>query len=292
VQDLDEKTQDPVIKGQDLSLQEYLTISGGEIVYTRENCVKTYDWHIDQAMKNRIHVLWDICLQDIGRWNSTMNTLDKVGDHFQLKGKPMWSFFPNHARQSMAEQGNRYYLDRRLMQRLANERYILDLSMDENQVSFRFCDSTVERILTNAGQILELWVASVMMDAKDPNARGKALFHDIMVGVHIDWNREDNNEKIQTTNEIDVLAMKKNVPIFISCKNGGFTVDELYKLDTVADRFGGGYAIKILVASNFDTDASNNKYIMKRATDMGITLICNETVHSYDALKSRLESVK
>lgn len=291
VQDLDEKTKDPVIQGQDLSLEEYLGISGGEIVYTRNNCVKTYDWRMDQALKNRIHVLWDICLQDIGRWNSTINTLDKVGDLFQQKGKPTWRFFPDNARQALAEKGDRYYLNNHLMSRLANERYILDLIMNGDQVSFRFRDETVERILTNAGQILELWVAAVMMDIQDPKVRGKALYHDVKVGVHIDWNQNDNDNTHQTVNEIDVLAMKKNVPVFISCKNGGFTVDELYKLQTVAKRFGGEYAIVVLVASHIDEDDHNAKYILTRANDMGIRVIKNEDVASYDAFKRKLQSI-
>ena len=43
----------------------------------------------------------------------------------------------------------------------------------------------------------------------------------------------------ETKNEIDVMLMRGVVPVFVSCKNGAVKMDELYKLDTVAQRFGG-----------------------------------------------------
>ena len=61
------------------------------------------------------------------------------------------------------------------------------------------------------------------------------------------------------------------IPIFISCKNGQVLVEELYKLNTVAERFGGDYAKKILIVSDFDKiDA-----IKTRADEMNIKLIAN-----------------
>ncbi|MBQ4111623.1 MAG: hypothetical protein IJD38_02385 [Clostridia bacterium] len=81
-------------------------------------------------------------------------------------------------------------------------------------------------------------------------------------------------------NEIDVIAMRDAVPIFISCKNGWFTVDELYKFRTVADRFGYGYAIMILVMTDPEKLGYTDEYIQTRAKDMGIRVISN--VHGMD----------
>ena len=47
--------------------------------------------------------------------------------------------------------------------------------------------------------------------------------------------------------------------------------EELYKLSTVAKRFGGKYAKKILVISKFEPDRS----FMERAEEMGIKVIKN-----------------
>ena len=83
--------------------------------------------------------------------------------------------------------------------------------------------------------------------------------------------KEDAQE---TTNEIDVLLMKGLVPIFISCKNGMVDQDELYKLNTVAEEFGGPYAKKVLVCTYFGNDESlAHDYFMQRAKDMNIRVI-------------------
>ena len=76
---------------------------------------------------------------------------------------------------------------------------------------------------------------------------------------------------IDVLNEIDVLALKGNVPVFISCKTGKMgpsnTLHALYELQTVAERFGGKYAKKVLVTSRMPADV----YI-KRAEEMNIEI--------------------
>ena len=289
--DLNSQTKDPVIEGQDLSLSEYLTISGGSIVYERNEKSYTYDWNLNEAMITRIHTLWGICKDDIGAWNCTVNTLDKVGDECNLKDSLQWSFSPKNAQQTLDFKGDKYLLRRSLMQKLASQGYLQDLVMTDETVSFRFRDEIAKRILTTAGQILELWVARCLMALTDPRNRSKGVFHDVRVGVHIDWNQEDDQDKNQSVNEIDVIAMKKNAPVFISCKNGSFTVDELYKLHTVAHRFGGEHAIQILVASSLNENTQNGMYMIKRARDMGIRIIKNTDVLSFENLKHELGTI-
>ena len=50
-------------------------------------------------------------------------------------------------------------------------------------------------------------------------------------------------------------------------------MDELYKLDTVAERFGGSYAKKVVVATALNKNNSFTKYFEQRAHDMDITLV-------------------
>lgn len=72
-------------------------------------------------------------------------------------------------------------------------------------------------------------------------------------------------------NEIDVLSLTGYVPTFISCKSGKMgaqqTLHALYELDTVAKRFGGKYAKKILV-----TVKELGDVYMERASEMGIEI--------------------
>ena len=70
-------------------------------------------------------------------------------------------------------------------------------------------------------------------------------------------------------NEVDVLVMRENVPVFMSCKSGKLKAQEslhaLYELETVTERFGGKYAKKVLVT----TRPLGPRY-MERAAEMGI----------------------
>lgn len=89
---------------------------------------------------------------------------------------------------------------------------------------------------------------------------------------------DDPDSTIDTTNEIDILATCGLIPYFISCKNGKFTSEELYKLYSVGEQFGKGYCQKIIVATDLNHalgDAKN--VILQRAVDMGIQII--EDVH-------------
>ena len=82
---------------------------------------------------------------------------------------------------------------------------------------------------------------------------------------------------MDTQNEIDVILMKGLIPVFVSCKNGAVEDDELYKLNTVAERFGGTYAAKVLLATTLGRGGRSKRYLLERAQDMGIKVI--EGVH-------------
>ena len=103
---------------------------------------------------------------------------------------------------------------------------------------------------------------------------GSKTYSDAMNGVYIDWDGEISAQQdgYDTRNEIDVIMMHGMVPVFVSCKNGYIDKEELYKLNTVATRFGGKYAKKVLIATSLnDSDSSN--YFRQRAEDMGIRLV-------------------
>ena len=95
---------------------------------------------------------------------------------------------------------------------------------------------------------------------------------DCKVGVHLDWDgiiHEKPGEDV--LNEIDVLSLKGIIPTFISCKSGKMdshqSLHALYELDTVAKRFGGKYAKKILATN----EELRIRYV-ERAEEMGIDL--------------------
>ena len=76
-------------------------------------------------------------------------------------------------------------------------------------------------------------------------------------------------------NEIDVIALDGFVPVIVSCKCGNqANKDAIYELETVARRFGGKYARKMLVSVKNMTPVDK-----ERAAEMDIDIrILNEDV--------------
>lgn len=163
---------------------------------------------------------------------------------------------------------------------------LMDFKIESEYVYLFFKNDQVRTCLTKAGNILELKTYLICKHLMEQ--RGG----DCLTSVTIDWDGDedlasplkylydvnDPTSTIDTTNEIDVIATCGMVPYFISCKNGKFSSEELYKLYSVGERFGRGYCTKIIVTTNLTYalgDARNA--ILQRAVDMGIHVI--EDIH-------------
>ena len=132
----------------------------------------------------------------------------------------------------------------------------------------------MKRCLTKAGQILELFIFISALNATEKD--GSKSYNDVMTRVQINWDGNIHMHKnaCDTQNEIDVIMMHGLTPVFVSCKNGTVDMNELYKLNTVAERFGGAYSKKVLIATALD-DSLQSKYLKVRAKDMNIRLVEN-----------------
>ena len=123
-----------------------------------------------------------------------------------------------------------------------------------------------------AGNMLEI---KTLLEAKALS--GDARFDDCQMSVTIDWDGITHTplERIpETKNEIDVMLTRGMTPLFISCKNGDIGDEELYKLHTVATRFGGPRAKKMLIATDLDRKSvAANRSFIQRAWDMDIFVV-------------------
>lgn len=161
------------------------------------------------------------------------------------------------------------------LKRLGLVRY--EKNSDGSLSDFAYKNSQVRECVVKAGNLLEQKVYLICR-----RFLGHGLC-DVRTGVTIEWNpgkicvSQCGKGNVGTENEIDVLAMRGAVPVFISCKNGRFESEELYKLSSVADRFGTRYAKKILVATDLEhaVDSRNAKYLKARAAEMNIEIIDN-----------------
>lgn len=112
-----------------------------------------------------------------------------------------------------------------------------------------------------AGTILEMYSALC--------AHESGLFHDIRVGVKLDWDGIlAEGQEPDPYNEIDLILMKNNLPIFVSCKNTDPKNDQLYEITVMAKHYGGYFATPALFCSGNATEG-----VKKRAAEMGVVLI-------------------
>ncbi len=132
-----------------------------------------------------------------------------------------------------------------ILDQLGASGMLLNVVHRDGIYSFDYKDINVCSCLREGGSILEL--LAYINETKNSD--------DAQVGVHIDWDGEIHYSPIRDVlNEVDVLKINGNIITFISCKSGKMSAPQvlhaLYELDTVASRFGGKYAKKILVTMN------------------------------------------
>lgn len=216
--------------------------------------------------------MWDICRKNTRLWNAHVGTLGAICEMFEMQDALSVSFDKDIASSTLKQKGIKFVCIAWIMSELQKHGLIHSLAIQDT-VSFIFKNEQVKKCLTVSGQILELAVAKAMRSIK--NDDGEPLYHDVKVGVVIDWDGTAETDEYRTINEIDVMAMKGSIPIFISCKNGDFDSNELYKLNTVAEHFGNKYSNKVLVSTELDKLGEKSDYIRARMADMGIRNIEN-----------------
>ncbi len=149
------------------------------------------------------------------------------------------------------------------LRELAGIGVILGLECTEERISFCYKNAGIKDCLWEGGAVLELHTC--LQERKKGG--------DCRVGVHLDWDGKlHGSYGTDVMNEIDVLALRGNIPTFISCKTGNMSSHQalhaLYELDTVAGRFGGKYAKKTLM-----TVQDLGKAYRERAEEMGISVV-------------------
>lgn len=247
----------------DLTVEENMLIYGGKVMFKDENPKGSERWDFNEEFCRDIVSVWDICKSCPNEWNNIVNCFDRLNSYFCDKNSNLVEIDKKTAEGLIYAKGNDPRDVFEFINKLKQKKMIHSYVSNNKTVSFEYKNTQIKHALIGAGKILELFVT---IKLKETN-----LYNDILTGVFIDWDGVVNLTNTNVGNEIDVVAMKGMIPIFISCKNGQVLVEELYKLNTVAERFGGDYARKILIVSDFDKiDA-----IKTRADEMNIKVIAN-----------------
>ena len=237
-----------------LDLDAFIEMQGGKINYRLHKGAKNLE---NPEFEKQIEALWDISSKYGEKWNFFADFLRRCcGPDADLQvsvtGKQVMAAYRKVNRfQSIRELG-------RILEDCASAGVLVDFMHTKEQLSFRYKDEKIKDILWDAGSILEMH--TFMEERKNAD--------DCMVGVHLDWDGVIYNHSLKDTlNEIDVLSLKGVIPTFISCKNGSVNQMALYELQTVADKFGGKYAKKVIAAPQGLNDTHS-----LRAKEMGIEI--------------------
>ena len=258
----------------EMTVEEAVTINGGRIVFDDEKSNGTEDWDFTEDFIDDVYVMWSICRKNPSRWNAMITTLDRYLALRPESEAECLSVYVNieEATITLRDKGEKFVVFNDIFKKLSSLNVISNFRYDDTSFSFDFKNRQVMKCLTKAGQVLELLIAIMAVESDTDD--GTPFYNDVMTGVSIDWDGEIHPDfEPDIENEIDVILMKGMIPVFISCKNGAITIDELYKLSVVAERFGGKYVRKVLVATELEKMGIKETYIKARADAMGIRIL-------------------
>ena len=281
------------------SVRENLMLHGASVISADGSDFLPEGWQFTDDFMHDLGLMWETMRSGIDEcdpqgdvspynWNQAISSLGRLYADFALPDDP-----------NCIQVGKPFFHDTFLLmpehRQLQNYLFyflrldLLDYRIGEETVELEFKNAQVRKCLTTAGILLELKTYLI--------CRGLTAQRggDCMTGVQIAWDGEesaaadaalpdaqyDPDAPADTVNEVDVIASCGMVPYFISCKNGQFTAEELYKLYAVSEQFGKGYCKRILVTTSLRYAVDNARQrlqLLQRAEDMGIVIL--EDVHT------------
>ena len=275
VKDCDLDGEKAVVPQPALSVEEQVALCGGRVIFDDEKPDASHRWPTDEGFGRDIEAMWAILRSvgkygTVGSWNKQIKTFEAIEECGEIDG------LTSRAGKSvleacLARDGEKLKPIAGVIRRLRECR-LAEVEEDDRSITVTYKNEQVKRCLTKAGQALEMIVYLYALQAVDEQRM--RVYNDVMTGVYIDWDGDIHTEQdgFDTENEIDVMMMRGAIPVFISCKNGKIDMDELYKLDAVATKFGGKYARRVLVATSLGKSRFAS-YFRQRAKDMGVDLL-------------------
>ena len=217
--------------------------------------------------EKEIETLFGICAKDPNRWNMGLEQLSSFVSEFDEKNTV--NVTKSRLKNGLEFGSKKTKAMDEILQEIVSAG-IAEMFETSTHKRYAFKSDVSFSAILKAGNILELYTLLCASRLKDE--KNAPFFDDAISGAVIDWKfPPDFYEEDDVENEMDVLLTKDALPVFISCKNGSVDSNELYKLNTVAKRFGGKYAKKVLVMTQFTPP----KAFFARAQEMNIRVIKN-----------------
>lgn len=174
------------------------------------------------------------------------------------------------------ERGSRISANADALQAFARLGFLRNLEIAPGEsVTFRFRDTNTRAWLRDMGSVLELYTYKACVDA--------GIFNDVVSSAVVRW--DDTLGHGSVSNEIDVMATRGVVSLFISCKTSQIHTEALNELAILRDRFGGKGAKAAIVSTE-----RCNAAVRHRAAQLGIAVIDLEELQS-GQLTNRLKVI-
>lgn len=230
-----------------LSVSECIRIYGGRIVrdsYTELRGVGMSR----EAIISDARLLWDAVSVSVGKyWN------DIVPDKFHVDSAEELTVYVKEADANVGTV-------KKAISALTQAELLVHEHTSGSKAYYKCKSPLVLSALRKAGEALELYTLSLALSIDGVT--------DARSGVCINFDDGEGS----SNNEIDCIYMRDTTPVFVSCKNGHISSDELYKFYTVSKQFGGNERISILVAPNF-SEGRRSENLLERAKLYDISVI-------------------
>ena len=232
------------------SVEEFFLMAGGTLLSGRVNNAILSDYLKD------FDPFFACFLRFRRDWPDIISYIQKISpaEHGQT---PPLSVRGNYT--VKGEHGSKNSANEAALKAFARIGFIKDLTIVPSEsVSFRFRDNNIRTWLRDVGSVLELYAYKACIDT--------GIFNDVISSAVVRW--DDTLGHGSVSNEIDVMAARGVIPLFISCKTSDVKTEALNELAILRDRFGGKGAKAAIVSTEPCNAAARH-----RAAQLGIAVI-------------------
>ena len=239
------------------SVKDFFLMAGGTLLPGR------VDNGILKEYLDDIDPFFDCFLRHRRDWNNIITYMQRVSPAEYGKIPPM-DVQGNYT--VKGERGGRICAKEEALLSFERIGFLRDLKIVSGEkVSFRFRDVNTRAWQRDVGSVLELYVYKACLDA--------GIFNDIISSAVVRWDEVLGHGSV--INEIDVMATRGVVPLFISCKVSDIKTEALNELAILRDRFGGKGAKAAIVSTERCNAAARH-----RAAQLGIAVIDRDELES------------
>ena len=246
------------------SVEEFFLMAGGTLLPGRVNNAILAKYLPD------FDPFFECYLRFRRKWPDIVSYIQKISPA-ENRQKPPLSIQGKYT--VKGERGSRNSANEEALRSLADIGFIRNLKIVSGEsVAFRFRDATIRTWLRDVGSVLELYAYKACIDS--------GIFNDVISSAVVRW-----DDSSQVSNEIDVMAARGVISLFLSCKTSEIQTEALNELAILRDRFGGKGAKAAIVSTERCNAAARH-----RAAQLDIAVIDLEELKD-GQLPNRLKTI-